>query len=508
MVARVRARGDSAVSLPVYLSEGDAVLDSTVVEMPAGGGVREVNFEYEPRTEGLHRYRVWTPSRAGEISESNNAQLFAVRVLKEKIRVLLVAARLSHDFTFLKRALESDVSLEVDPVVLTLGDVAGRLSESQLPATYAELTEYDLVILQDVSAARLRDGALPELPRFVRERGGALLVMGSPEAFDVRSTPLEDLLPIVATAVPRTRTGQVLAALTTSGQSHPVTRLESDAGVNRRRWEELPPLSVVPIFGEMHGDARVLVKGRLDGVVRDDLPLVATRQAGRGRVLMLAGTPYWRWDLYLWGSGRTGGAFARLSSRAVRWLASRDELEAVMVRPSKNLFDGAESVVVEGQIYDDDFRPVAGVDVRASVRGPLGSEEERTREMSLVEVGEGRYRGQLPGLPPGDYRIEGRAAKGGATLGEDTSELTVAPYRMEFEEPAPDFALLRDVSRESGGRFLTLDEVESLPDRLKLEPLVERSVREHPFAESPVLFATLIALLAAEWMLRRRRGLP
>jgi len=165
-------------------------------------------------------------------------------------------------------------------------------------------------------------------------------------------------------------------------------------------------------------------------------------------------------------------------------------------------------VVIEGQIYDDDFRPVPGADVRASIRGPLGTVEERTGAMSLVELGEGRYRGKLPGLPPGDYRIEGGATLGGQSLGTDESETTVAPYRMEFEDPAPDFALLRDVSRETGGRFVLLEDLAELPGLLDLEPVLDRTVREMPFLESPLLFALLLGLLGAEWALRRRRGLP
>jgi hypothetical protein len=180
----------------------------------------------------------------------------------------------------------------------------------------------------------------------------------------------------------------------------------------------------------------------------------------------------------------------------------------VLSRPTKNLFEGAENVVLDGQIWDEDYRPIAGADVRATVRGPTGATEEKTREISLVDLGEGRYRGQLSGLPAGDYRIQGRARSAGADVGADSSEATVAPYRMEFEDPAPNFALLREVARESGGRFLMLDEAKDLADELKLEPVVERSVREWPFQESSLLFLALLGLLGFEWALRRGRGLP
>lgn len=508
--AHVRARGDASESVPIYLSEGETVLDSVLVDLPGEGVSREVEFTYVPTEEGLHRYRVWMPEREGEVSGTNNAHPFAVRILKEKIRVLLVGSAPGFDFTFLKRALESDVSLDVDAVLLGLAGFPGELGRRgpKFPDEYATLAAYDLVVLLDVSATVLSRPRMENVARFVTERGGALMVMGPPRAFDHSGSPLEPLLPVVSTRGPRGRVGQILATLTPSGRSHPVTRLESDPEVNRRLWDELPPLGIAPIFLQPRPDARVLVRGSLDGTVREELALVATRSDGNGRVLTIAGSPYWRWDLYMWGSGRSGDLFRRFVSRSVRWLVSRDDLKPVMIRPSKSLFEGADRVVVEGQVYDDDFRPVEGVDVRATVRGPLGTLSEKAREISLVDLGEGRYRGTLPGLPPGDYRIEGTARLGGAELGGDRSEMTVAPFRMEFEDPAPNFGLLRDVARESGGRYLGIDEADELPGLLDLDPVVERSVREIPFVENPLFFVALLGLLGSEWALRRRRGLP
>ncbi|MBZ0269557.1 hypothetical protein K8I85_15490, partial [bacterium] len=373
---------------------------------------------------------------------------------------------------------------------------------------YAQLAEYDLLVLLDAGGRALDTARQRDVARFVRERGGALLVMGPPRAFDLEDTPIAPLLPVAIAPGVRSRSGQILPELTPSGRTHPVTQLERDADVNQRLWSELPPLAVAPVFGPPRPDARVLVAGSLNGMPQQDLPLVATASSGEGRVLAIAGSPYWRWDLYLWGTGRSGDLFRRFVSRSVRWLVSRDDLKPVMIRPGKSLFEGADRVVVEGQVFDDDFRPVEGADVRATVRGPLGTLEEKPREISLVDLGEGRYRGALPGLPPGDYAIDGTARLGGAELGTDRSEMTVAPFRMEFEDPSPDFELLRDVARLSGGRFFPVDEAGDLPALIDARKIAETSVREMPFLENPLFFLALLGLLGSEWAMRRRRGLP
>jgi hypothetical protein len=359
----------------------------------------------------------------------------------------------------------------------------------------------------DVGADDLPQAKQRNLERFVSERGGALLVLGMREAFAYAGSPLANVLPVVAGRATRSHTGQILPHLTAAGLLHPVTRLDDDRGANRRRWKQLPPLGAVPLLLDLKPNARVLVQGAIGGMPREDIPLLVVSDGSRGRVLALCGSPYWRWDLYLWGSGRSGDVFRRLVARAVRWLVARDELKQVMIRPVKSLFEGAEAIVIEAQVYDDDFRPVAGADVRATIHGPAGREVAR-RELALVDLQGGRYRGTLTSLPPGDYRIEGRVSLGEETLGTDAAEMSVAPFLVEFDDPEPDFEMLREISRASGGRFLTFAELDELPALLGTEPVVERSLRELPLGEHPLLFVLLLALLGSEWAARKRRGLP
>ncbi len=509
IVAKVRSRGSGRGNVPVYLSQGEAVLDSVRVDLPGAGAEREVELHYVPTEEGTQRYRVWTPAQPEEISADNNEHLFAVRVLKEKIRVLFVTARPSYESAFLKRALEDDISLAVDTIILSLASAEGRLGgrAARFPDAYSELAAYDVVVMLDVGADDLPAAKQRDLERFVSERGGALLVMGMTEAFAFAGSPIASVLPVVATRAARSHKGQILPHLTAAGLLHPVTRLADDRAGNRLRWEQLPPLGAVPLLLDLKPNARVLVQGAIGGIPREDIPLLIVSDGARGRVLALCGSPYWRWDLYLWGSGRSGDVFRRLVARAARWLVARDELKQVMIRPVKSLFEGAEEIVIEAQVYDDDFRPVPGADVRATIHGPTGA-EGASRELALVDLQGGRYRGTLPSLPPGDYRIEGRVSLGEETLGADSAEMSVAPFLVEFDDPEPDFEMLREISRASGGRFLSFAELGALPALLDTEPVVERSLRDLALGEHPVLFVLLLALFGIEWAARKRRGLP
>ncbi len=510
VMAKLRARGDAVNGLKVYLSEGETLLDSTRVDLPGGGVDREVKLQYTPKREGLHRYRVWVPSTPGEISDANNEHVFAVRVLKEKIKVLLAAGRPSFELEFLKRALDADISLAVTPVVLSMRELPGKLGgvAAAFPDAYANLAKYDLVVLLDVGRADLPEARASLLARFVQDRRGALFVAGPARSFELSGTPLAEVVPLVARSPARSVNATIHPLLTESGASHPVTRLDADAETNRRLWEDLPPLEEVALVLPSTPRARVLVRGDGAPGPGGEVALIATLEGRAGRVLAMAGGPFWRWELYPWGQGRTGDSYRRFVSRAVRWLVSRDELKQVTIRPSQPLFEGSEPIVIEGQIFDDDFKPVDGADVRVTVRGPVGAPEERARELALVDQGDGRSTATIPALPPGDYVVEGRATKGGAELGQDRGEMTVTPYRMELEDPAPNFELMREIARASGGSFVMLDDSDGIVKALPRDPVEERSVRQSAFRENPWAFAALLGLLGCEWSIRKRRGLP
>jgi len=68
-------------------------------------------------------------------------------------------------------------------------------------------------------------------------------------------------------------------------------------------------------------------------------------------------------------------------------------------------------------------------------------------------------------------------------------------------------ALLRRIASETGGRFYTAETVSDLPqDIVYTERGITRTERLDVW-DMPIIFALLAALLAAEWGLRRSRGL-
>ena len=125
--------------------------------------------------------------------------------------------------------------------------------------------------------------------------------------------------------------------------------------------------------------------------------------------------------------------------------------------------------------------------------------------------GSGLFEGTIDGLADGEYVLRLEAPEDPTQeIPPDPVELTLrvsTTYNAEMANLSGDEYFLRRIAESSGGQFLTLDQLDTLPRRLadsrqKLNPLVE-----YPLWDSPYLFVLVLACLSAEWALRKKFGL-
>ena len=117
---------------------------------------------------------------------------------------------------------------------------------------------------------------------------------------------------------------------------------------------------------------------------------------------------------------------------------------------------------------------------------------------------------------PGDYRIEVRAAVRGMAVGEARGEFLVFDQDLELATAAADhdqMTRLAELTREFGGKLVP---AERLPELLReiadrsrqFQVDVQTSWRLGDTAlDAWAVFVVLVALLSAEWYLRKRWGL-
>jgi len=461
----------------------------------------------------------------GETLTDDNRARTAVRVSPEKVRVLYVEGyprweyrRLALDF--LKRA-EKDIEFQAWLHESSPGfpqeHSRGLAPLEELPTTREELLDdYDVIILGDVSPYRLFDDPAEAeaftaaLVAFVESGGGLLFQAGeqdNPEA--LLGTPLEDLLPVLVDRsedlfFEQDTTTGFRPRLENAAVPHEIVRLESDPETNRRLWEDPDGLQSLFWFSSVtraKTSADVLLRHPTAENRFGNRPLLVTGYYPSGRTLFLAVDSTWRWQ---WQYGPR--YFERFWKSAIRWLSLgrlRSGDRRVRLETPRSRYDLDEAVPLEVRLLGPDWRPSEAERVEVEVADPEGT--TRTVTLEADPARPGTYGGEIELDQPGGYsawvELEGRRAS--------TTAFEVVLPSKENADPSPDPQRLAAAARVSGGTSVEVGRWREL-----LEVFEEGRERREPmnasledFWDRWAVLLALLAVLAAEWLLRKRAEL-
>ncbi|MFW6125273.1 MAG: hypothetical protein ACOC46_03925, partial [Pirellulales bacterium] len=131
------------------------------------------------------------------------------------------------------------------------------------------------------------------------------------------------------------------------------------------------------------------------------------------------------------------------------------------------------------------------------------------RPIDLVREGAERIGSLRDLMQPGDYAVEVRAEQDGELLGNARARFLVFEQDLELDNPGADAAVMQSLAAMTGGESLAPELLPELIERLLEstdELIVERQTKRSLWDGWPPLLA-VVALLGAEWWLRKRWGL-
>ncbi|MFH1144524.1 MAG: vWA domain-containing protein [Candidatus Eisenbacteria bacterium] len=507
------------------------------VSLDGAGAEIEVPLEIVPSRVGLALYEVEASITDSEAVAINNRRLFAVDVREKKTRVLYLEGEPDWDFSFLKRALDADTTLSYTYLVRRGKEGFFRYGGEQaqpLPQRREDLAAYAAVLIGRLSPAEVPAGFAEALKGYLLEGGGVLFLGAARHEGTERwaDAGWQELLPL--DIVPQRRWGYAASPCQPTSEAimHEVTVLAENPAETERIWRAFPPVWIHEGDYRTSPAAAVLLSGRTAHPDRE-VPLLAVAQAGAGRIACLGCRGFWRWDFAM-GSHEIGSAAARdFWKRLVRWLSEPGEQERFALRPARLVFQDSEPVAFTARLLDEGFRPVAAARVDVEVRslgsgdgagaepfadpaaddgaearpGRAGSRDEPLRVSLFPEGVSGRYAGTLAPLRPGAYRYEARARTDGEKVLHSEGLFWVDAMGPEFYALASSPRLLARMAESSGGAFRTSAQIgellEMIPAGYRRTPVVKQAEMWNHWP----MFAFLTAVLAAEWIWRRRRGL-
>ncbi|MBX3271604.1 MAG: hypothetical protein KF729_15165 [Sandaracinaceae bacterium] len=511
----VRSLGGPGGPIPVTLRRDQEVVREVAVEVPANGEAA-VEIPFTPERLGRAVYRVSVPRASGDAVPENDERAFLVRVVRDKLRVLLVAGQPSWDQRFLRAFLKRDPATDLISFFILRNTtdltMAGPDELALIPFPTDELFNehlgsFDLVIFQNFEYGPYQMASyLPRIREYVL-RGGSFAMIGGPLSFHsggYTDTPIADVLPVELPRRGASRTiaeGAFAPRLAEGMERHPLIELVPDPAQNAAAWGRLAELHGINRVTRVRPGAAVLLEHPSETTdERARHPVLVLGTAGEGRTLAFTTDTSWRWGITTGGLTGDPSAYERFWDRAVRWLSRDPTLEPARLTTDRERYGPGARVVVQGTLRDERYVPYAGEAIELVLLDAAGGEVARTTERLDRE---GRLEGALS-LPdrPGAYRVEARRA--GRDSGVAEEWLVVETGGDELADPRADAALLRRLAQATGGEHWARPEDAPALERIDATRRRSQGVDRTAPLSSPWAFVVVVGAFVAEWVLRRR----
>ena len=515
-------------------------------------------FQVRPERSGISFYRVRAfargafdqfknPKTSGEATLANNTRVVPVDRSGGPYRILYVSGRPNWEFKFLRRALEEDKELELagliriarrepkfefrgrageasnplfrgfdkkdeeterydQPVLVRLNTRDETELRGGFPKTPEELFAYHAIIVDDLEAQFFTADQLALLQKFVSERGGGFLMLGGQESLQqgkYQRTPVAEMLPVyLDSAAEDAPVGGLRLNITREGWLQPWARLRGTEAEERQRLGDLPEFEVVNRLRSVKPGATVVATV---GEGAAQYPALVVQRYGRGRSAAITIGDIWRAGLQNEEMQRDLGKQWR---QTVRWLVA-DVPGRIEVEAATKEGEGGSATVLEVRARDRQFQPLNNAQVSITVLPAAAQETNATllsAEPSPAEAG--AYETTYVAREPGAFLAEAVVKdETGAEIGRGNAAWSSDPASQEFRSLKPNRSLLEQVARSTGGRVIEAGDLEKFAKTLPRQKVPVMETWTSPLWHRASVFAFALLCFAAEWGLRRWRGL-
>ncbi len=481
---------------------------------------------------GVHRVAFTIPWQPDEPTPDNKRVIRYVTVLSDKVGVGLFTGPVTWDYEYVRNALARTPWVKLTDAIIPDDWNAARPGSGDLPAppgtqaaaaapaavsppatqpaarlplTPAQILDLDLLVLFDLRTSALSDEQWDAVYRLVTERGGSvLLVAGDAHLPDewVAHAVGGGLLPFPPTekAVWRVWPGKEAGfhlAVAPGAQNVDALKMDDTNRQPTQQWSALPPFFRYLALPKLRPNARALL------VEQDSSsPVLVESRLGLGRCFFFSATETWRWR------AKVGEKIQdRFWMQLMRYAAD----EPYAVHEKRMSLDASLAAAQPGQ-------PLS---IRAKLTSADGSPENINSQKVDILKGEsvfrsimlsptgapglGRYHADVRDLPEGDYEIRLRALDGAETL---TMPLhIIRSIEAEMADINSNPQLLHKLASASGGVYLPLAQIATLPGLIERSQASQNHLIEKPLWDSQYLFLFVLACFAMEWAIRKRVGM-
>jgi hypothetical protein len=294
----------------------------------------------------------------------------------------------------------------------------------------------------------------------------------------------------------------VYPVLTPEGRSSLVMTLENNGELNDRVWSRMAPMDQLPPLLSAKPGATVLAVLSDSTSRGQGYPLVAWQRYGTGKCMSIASDRLWRLRY------RTGDKYHwRVWSQCIQFMTlSRlmGEHKRIRLETDRSTYPVAGQCRLYAQVMDESFEPVVQSVFEAYVSNLEGTQAKQLVSLRPHKTQPGLYEGYFSPPKTGRYRLEANEEDRATS---NTTEFQVTEIRKELIETDMSLSYLERIAELTGGAILEPKELAELSSLVNDRLITTELRSERPLWDNGIVAFLLVALLGAEWILRRRYDL-
>ena len=468
-------QGFDGAAATVQLKENGKLIERKTVSLKPGQPLQQVPFQVMAGGLGKRHYEVQVLPQRGEFTALNNIKHAYIDVVKGKIKVLVAAAAPHPDIKALRAAIESNENYETELFIPGL--------------TTLKQQDYDVAVLHQLPGRTAGGDAALNLVR--QKNLPALYIIG----------PQSDIGDFN-----RLNVG---IRINTPGQSDEVTSVINPnfstfkvAEEATERLQQYPPATVPYGDYQLTPNTETVLYQQV-GRVRTNKPLLIVQTMGDKRNAALLASGTWQWRLTEAANHENAAVYDKLITNLVQLLTAPRNKKRLNVYPVQNEYTSSEEIRFEAEAYNEALEPIFGQDITLKV-----TDDEGTAKTFTFANGENQSGVNIGSLPGGRY-IYTASARINGSLQQDKGEFVVEELQLEALHAVADHNLLYQLGSSTGSKLYYPAQLEQLEEDILQsdhKDVIYSTESLNDLVDVKWLFFVILALVCAEWFVRKYNG--
>ena len=451
----IKQAGKTVFKQPINFSEYDNV-KTVLIRLPA-------------TKVGLQTYTAALTPIQSERNTANNYRRFAVEVIDQSTKILVVSDVIHPDLGTLKKAVETNKQRTV-------------LFKKPTEAA-AILNDYELIILYQPTGTFLQVfKALKQLSK------NYFIIAGKHTQWDFLNKSQKTYYKEVTQ-----QTEEVTPQLNPNYNAFAL----DDIG-----FSKFPPLETT--FGELEIKTPndIILEQYINGFATNSA-LLATTEENTIRTAILDGEGLWKWRAYSYLEEESFQNFDDFIGKIVQYLASNKKRSRLEVS-HKTFYYNNRPVTITAQYFDKNYE----FDKRATLIISLTNKKTKEKKVLPMLLNGNFYQVDLSGIDEGDYAFTVSVKNENLSR---SGSFTLLDYNVEKQFLSPDVTKLTQVATNTNGKTFYPSEFEQFLNQLltdnRFKPIEKVAEKTLPLIHWKMLLAIIASLLLIEWFVRKYNGL-